>query len=131
LYIGTESGDCISVELHKVTCDQQHINVKLHSSLGQYIHLGPVQALIAAYGTVGYQGDLIRLFSSPEGEDHYENEFRQGVACSLVLSIGRGYSSPWRSSKNVTEEDDTDDTDKEEEEEEEVDNDLCVLVHLV
>jgi len=99
-----------------------------HSPLERYVHIGPVQALIAAYGTVGCQGDLLRVFSSPEGEDHHGNEFRQGVACSLVLSIGREYSSPWKSTKKVSEED-TGDADKEEEVE--ADNDLCVLVHLV
>ena len=125
MYIGTQSGDCMSVELRSVTCDRHHINVVPHSSLERYVHLGPVQALIAAYGTVGCQGDLIKLFSSPEGEDHHENEFRQGVVCSLVLSIGHGYNSPWKSSKKFTEED-IEDTD-----EVEVDNDLCVLIHLV
>jgi len=125
LYIGTESGDCISVELHNVTCDQQHINVLPHSSLERYVHRGPVQALVAAYGTMGCQGNLIKLFSSPEGEDHHGNGFRQGVACSLVLSIGCGYSSPWSSSEEDNEKDIDDGG------EEEVDNDLCALVYLV
>ena len=127
LYIGTESGDCMSVELQSVTRDPDQImNVLPHSPLERYIHRGPVQTLIAAYGTMGCQGNLMRLFSSPVGEDHHGNAFRQGVACSLVLSIGHGYSSPWSSKKDT--EKDTDGPDKEEEE---VDNDLCVLVHLV
>jgi len=126
LYIGTQSGDCLSVELHSVISNQHHININVKplSPLERYVHHGPVQALIATYGTMGCQGNLMRLFSSLEGEDH-GNRFRQGVVCSLVLTIGRGYSSPWSSSKKVIEED-TDDT-----EEGEVDNDLCVLVHLV
>ena len=127
LYIGTESGDCMSVELQSVTCDQQHINVVPHSSLEQYVHRGPVQALVAAFGTVGCQGNLITLFSSPEGEDHHGNGFRQGVACTLVLSLGCGYSSPWSSSGKDTEKD----MDGVDQGEEEVDNDLCALVHLV
>jgi len=125
LYIGTESGDCMIVELQKVTCGQDHINVVPHSSLERYVHRGPVQTLIAAYGTMGLQGNLIRLFSSPEGEDHHGNEFKQGVACSLVLSIGHGYRSPW------SEKDTEKDTEGPDKVDEEVDNDLCVLVHLV
>jgi len=123
LYIGTESGDCMSVELHNVTCDQQHINVLPHSSLERYVHRGPVQALVATYGTMGCQGDLINMFSNPDGEDHHGNEFRQGVACSLVLSIGHGYCSPWN---NEDVEKNSDGPDRENE-----DKELSVLVRLV
>ena len=137
LYIGTESGDCMLVELQSVTCDPDQIkNVEPHSPLKRYVHRGPVQALTAAYGTMGCQGNLIRVFSSPEGEDNHGNGFRQGVACSLVLSIGRGYSSPWSSQKyaediNSPEEEDSDYDGPDKEDEGEVDNDLCVLLHLV
>ena len=134
MYIGTESGDCMSVELQSVTCDQHHIIVVPHSPLERYVHRGPVQALVAAYGTMGCQGNLIRVFSSHEGEDHHGNRFRQGVACSLVLSIGRGYSSPWSSQKYTNspdKEEDSDNDGPDKGEEEEVDNDLCVLLHLV
>ena len=113
-----------------MTCDQQHISVVPHSPLERYIHRGPVQALVAAYGTIGCQGNLIRVFSSSEGEVHHGNGFKQGVACSLLLSIGRGYSSPWSSQeKDIDEEDE--DHDGPDKGEEEVENDLCVLLHLV
>jgi len=116
------SGDCMSVELQSVTQDQNHINVVPHSPLERYTHRGPVQALIPAYGTMGCQGNLIRLFSSPEDEDHQGNLFRQGVPCSFILSIGHGYTSPWSRGQTAVSEDKKD---------EEVDENLCVLVHLV
>ena len=62
LYIGTESGDCMLVELQKVTCSQDHINVASHFSLERYVHRGPVQTLIAASGTMGCQGNLVKVF---------------------------------------------------------------------
>ena len=127
LYIGTESGDCMLVELQKMTHGQDHINVAPHSSLERYVHRGPVQTLIAASGTMGCQGNLIKVFLNPEREGHHGNEFRQEVPCSLVLSIGHGYSSPWNTGEKKPEKD-ADDPDKGDEE---VDNELCVLVHLV
>ena len=123
LYVGTESGDCMSVELRRVTRDQQHINVPLHSPLERYVHREKVETLVATYGTMGCQGILKKVFS---GEDHHENEFRQGVACSLVLSIGQGYSSPWNYIKNNINEEKVVKGEKKK-----VNNDLCVLVHLV
>ena len=93
-----------------------------HSDIARYCHRGPVLALVGAYGTMGCQGNLMRLFSSPEGVNH---QFRQEVACSLALSIGHGYQSPWSGRSN------DDDDDGIDESVEEQDNDLCVLVHLV
>jgi len=93
LYIGTESGDCMLVELQKVTRGQDHINVVPRSSLERYIHRGPVQALIAAYSTMGCHG----------------------------------YNIPWNTGEKKLEKE-LDDLEKGDEE---LDNDLCILVHLV
>ena len=66
-----------------------------HADTDRYCHRGPVLALVEAYGTMGCQGNLIKLFSNPNGLSH---QFRQEVACSLALSIGYGYTAvlEWR-----------------------------------
>ena len=63
-----------------------------HTDIERYCHRGAVLALVGAYGTMDCQGNLMRLFSNPEGMSH---QFRQEVACSLALSVGYGYHSPW------------------------------------
>ena len=92
-----------------------------HADIERYCHRGPVLALVGAYGTMGCQGNLMRLLSSQEGGNR---QFRQEVACSLALSIGYGYQSPWSREEN-------EDDDGIGQSVDEQDNDLCVLVHLV
>ena len=60
-----------------------------HADTERYCPHGPVLALVGAYGIMGCQGNLIKLFSNPKGLSH---QFRQEVACSLALNIGYGYA---------------------------------------
>jgi len=131
LYVGTESGDTLPVKLEAIVDTQLGFEywVFPHTELERYCHRRLVLALVGAYGTMGCQGNLIRLFSSPEGVNHLGNMFQQEVACSLVLSIGYGYQSPWYSRNREEEEEEDDDGLAESIEEQ--DNDLCVLVYLV
>lgn len=102
-----------------------------HSNVERYCHRGPVIALVGAYGTMGSQGNLMRLFSSPRDVNH---QFRQEEACSLALSIGRGYQSPWN--RREEENDDgicqsIDDGIGQCIDDDQDNNDLHILVHLV
>lgn len=126
LYIGTQSGDTMSIKLEDITDTQLGYEhwVFPHKDLEKYHHRQPVLALVGAYGTMGCQGNLMRLFSSPEGVNHHSNMFRQEIACSLALSIGYGYQSPWSRRRR-------DDDGVGQSVEEQDDNDLCILVHLV
>ena len=124
LYIGTESGDMMTVKLEDVMDTQVGHDhwVFPHHDNERYCHRSPVLALMGAYGTMGCQGNLMRLFSSQQGTNR---QFRQEVACSLALSIGYGYQSPW---SRLSKEEQDDDVGQSIDEQ---DNDLCVLVHLV
>ena len=123
LYIGTESGDMMTVKLDVVNIQEGHDHQVIpHHNNERYCHRGPVLALMGAYGTMGCQGNLMRLFSSQQGANR---QFRQEVACSLALSIGYGYQSPWSRPSKEEEDDDIGQSIDEQ------NNDLCVLVHLV
>lgn len=121
LYIGTQSGDTMKTRLVDILDTQLGYELWCfpHASIERYRHRGPVLTLVGSYGTMGCQGNLMRLFSSPEGVNR---QFRQEVACSLALSIGYGYHSPWNEEEN---------DDGLGHSVEEQDNDLCILAHLV
>ena len=129
LYIGTQSGDTMQVRLEDIM--DTHLGYMYwlfpHTDIERYCHRGPVLALVGAYGTMGCQGNLMRLFSSPKGISH---QFRQEVACSLALSVGYGYHSPW-SRGEEGKEDYCDRIDRIGRIVEDQDNYLCILVHLV
>ena len=128
LYIGTQSGDTMKVRLEDIMDANLGYMYWLfpHADTDRYCHRGPVLALVGAYGTMGCQGNLMRLFSSPEGMSH---QFRQEVACSLALSIGYGYHSPWsRGEEDKVRNDGIGSVGRSVEDQ---DNYLCILVHLV
>lgn len=121
LYIGTRSGDMVTVTLEDVMDTQLGFDhwVWPYTDTQRYCHRGPVLALVGVYGTMGCQGNLMRLFSR---QVDVNQRFRQEVACSLVISIGYGYQSPWNRKE------DDDDVGQSVDEQ---DNNLCLLVHLV
>ena len=129
LYIGTQSGDTMKVRLEDIMDANLGYVYWLfpHDDIERYCHRGPVLALVGAYGTMGCQGNLIRLFSSPEGMSH---QFKQEVACSLTLSIGYGYRSPWSGGEKDNEDYDNGIRSVGQGVEDQ-DNYLCILVHLV
>ena len=124
LYIGTQSGDMVTVTLEDIMDTQLGFDhwhwVHPYTDIQRYCHRGPVLALVGAYGTLGCQGNLTRLFSS---QVDVNQQFRQEMACSLAISIGYGYQSPWNREEN-----DDDDVGQSIDQQ---DNHLCFLVHLV